>query len=75
MGTRNDCSKAFFRDVNTPVIRNTRLFIPGLLYVDLFSIGKKSKVNVNIFPIHSMKACKGNRGRTPYILNFGTRWR
>jgi len=24
---------------------------------------------------HAMKACKGRRGITPRILNFGTRWR
>jgi len=28
-------SSEFFRDANTPRIRNTRLFIPGVLYVRL----------------------------------------
>ena len=28
-----------------------------------------------IFPVHSMKAYKGNGGRYPLVLNLGTRWR
>jgi hypothetical protein len=31
----------------------------------------KSKV----FPVHTMKAYRGNRGISPFILNLGIRWR
>jgi len=27
-----------------------------------------------VFPVHTTKAYRGNRGKAPLILNFGTSW-